>query len=99
MTTSLPLSLSSSLSPCHPPSPLAGEGRGEGALLRDILPLSFPPFQTLSFPPLLIGNPVPLPLSFPTLVIGNPRPGRGEDRMREPECGMEMPARATPRSE
>ena len=32
------------------PSPLEGEGRGEGFLLRDVLTLSFPTFQTLSFP-------------------------------------------------
>ena len=52
MTVSLPL-------PFLAPSPLAGEGRGEGALLWDVLPLSFPPFQTLSFPTLVIGNPGP----------------------------------------
>ena len=29
------------LSPCASPSPLAGEGRGEGVLVRDVLTLSF----------------------------------------------------------
>ena len=51
-----------------PPSPLAGEGRGEGALFRDVLTLAFPTFQMPSFPTFLT-------LSFPTLLIGNPRPG------------------------
>ena len=59
-----------------PPSPLAGEGRGEGGFApgcsHAIIPacslLSFPTFLTPSFPTFLM-------LSFPTLLIGNPMPG------------------------
>ena len=54
--------------PILAPSPLAGEGRGEGSLPWDVLMLSFPMFQTLSFLTFQA-------LSFPTLLIGNPMPG------------------------
>ena len=58
-----------------PPSPLAGEGRGEGALFQDVLTPSFPMFLTLSCPTFQTPSfPMFLTLSFPTLLIGNPCP-------------------------